>query len=375
MDIALQKSMVFLLMIFLGIVLKKKIGVGSELNSLKNLILNVALPATVFIALLKIDVDQNFIFLPLIALVFNVFLWYATKLFLKLGKIDPNSSQGRTLNLLIPSFAPGLSTFAVISEFLGDQYLAMAAFADVGNKMFVLIGMYLISMHWYYLATGQKISDFSQRLSRVKQLLKALIQEPINIIVVVALTMVLLGFNLSVLPFFMRESIEKLALIMTPLVLLFIGLSVKFKKSSIVLLLQSILWRSGITFGFSALFISFLPSGLPVSLLLLIVILPQSACSFWPYAHMAMVSELQSKDHHPKIFRLDMALNLLALSLPFSTIISLIICSSGQIFTYTVNLFYLGASFLALSVAPFIIKSVQVFKRSIRISRIKTVAS
>jgi predicted permease len=161
MNIALQKSIVFLLLILLGVLLKKKMGGGSETNSLKVLILNVALPATVFIALLKIEVDSNFLFLPFIALVFNVLLWYATSLFLKLGKIDPNGSQGKTLKLLLPSFAPGLSTFAIISEFLGEKYLAMAAFADVGNKIFVLIVMYLISMQWYYQITEQKAVDFA----------------------------------------------------------------------------------------------------------------------------------------------------------------------------------------------------------------------
>jgi malate permease and related proteins len=375
MNIALQKSVVFLLLILLGVLLKKKMGGGSETNSLKVLILNVALPATVFIALLKIEVDSNFLFLPFIALVFNVLLWYATSLFLKLGKIDPNGSQGKTLKMLLPSFAPGLSTFAIISEFLGEKYLAMAAFADVGNKIFVLIVMYLISMQWYYQITEQKAVDFAQRWVRVKQLLKALVQEPINIAVVIALSMVFLGFNLSVLPFFFKESVEKLAVIMTPLVLIFIGLSVKLKKSSIVLLLQSIIWRSGITFVISAIFITLMPANMPTSIILLMVILPQSACSFWPYAHMAIVSELQSKSDHPKIFRLDMALNLLALSLPFATILSLIICSSGNVFTNSANILFLGFSLVALSITPFLIKSFQVIRRSIRLYKIKTVTS
>jgi hypothetical protein len=202
-----------------------------------------------------------------------------------------------------------------------------------------------------------------------------LVQEPINIAVVIALGMVFLGFNVSVLPFFLKESIEKLAVIMTPLVLIFIGLSVKFKKSSIVLLLQSIIWRSGITFVISAIFITLMPANMPTSIILLMVILPQSACSFWPYAHMAIVNELQSKSDHPKIFRLDMAVNLLALSLPFATILSLIICSSGNVFTNSANILFLGFSLVALSITPFLIKSFQVLRRSIRLYKIKTVTS
>jgi malate permease and related proteins len=375
MNVALQKTIVFLLLIFLGILLKKKLGTGSEVNSLKVLILNVALPATVFIALLKIEVDHSFIYLPFIAIAFNVLLWYSTTFFLKISKIDQKSPQGRTLQMLLPSFAPGLSTFAIISEFLGDKVLAMAAFADVGNKIFVLIIMYLISMHWYYQITDQKTKDLNQRWTRLKQLINALIQEPINIALIVAVTMVVLGYNFSILPLFIKESIEKMAVIMTPLVLIFIGLTVKLRKSNIVILLQSIFWRSGVAFLFSALLLVFMPGNLPESVILLIIILPQSACSFWPFAHMSMVNELQYQDEKTKIFRLDMAVNLLALSLPFATILSLIICSSGSYFANIYPVLYLGLAFITFSTLPFIVRAIQVWKRSVRIYKIKTLTA
>ncbi|HMP30037.1 MAG TPA: permease [Saprospiraceae bacterium] len=375
MNIALQKAIVFILLIFLGIFLKKKVGSGSEVNSLKALILNVALPATVFIALLKIDVDQSFIYLPFIALLFNVVLWYSTKAFLRFSNIQENSSQGRTLQLLIPSFAPGLSTFAIISEFLGDKVLAMAAFADVGNKIFVLLIMYLISMHWYYQVTQQKVIDLNQRWGRLKQLIKALLQEPINIALIIALTLVFLGYNISVLPLFLRDSVEKMAVMMTPLVLIFIGLTVKLRKNNVVILLQSILWRSGVAFLLSAGFLFLLPASLPLNIQLLIIVLPQSACSFWPFAHMSMVNDLNYDNNKPKIFKLDMAVNLLALSLPFSTIISLIICSTGELFTSLSSIIYLGISLLSLSILPFVIHVYQVFKRSLRIYKTKTLST
>ena len=53
--------------------------------------------------------------------------------------------------MLLPSLAPGLSCFPFIIVYLGDEYLALAALADVGNKIFVLILLYMLAMHWYHL--------------------------------------------------------------------------------------------------------------------------------------------------------------------------------------------------------------------------------
>jgi hypothetical protein len=74
-----------------------------------------------------------------------------------------------------------------------------------------------------------------------------------------------------------------------------------------------------------------LPSSLSPLTLLVVVVLPQSSCSFWPFAHMAAISKLDEQKG-VNTFDLDFAINILAFSLPFSTSLILLILSSGSFF-------------------------------------------
>ena len=93
--------------------------------------------------------------------------------------------------------------------------------------------------------------------------------------------------------------------------------------------------------------------------ILLAIVFPQSACSFWPFAHMSAVSALESDDAvkdgkkgPESTFQLDLALNMLALSLPFSTIIILSIFSLNEFFLTTWHTALVGLGFLVLAAVP-----------------------
>ncbi|HEA28662.1 MAG TPA: permease, partial [Leeuwenhoekiella sp.] len=93
--------------------------------------------------------------------------------------------------------APGLSCFPFILEFLGDDYLAKAAMADLGNKVFVLLILYVVAMRWYYALNKQ-----TQRsnATKIKDLLITLVSEPVNLFIGAALILVFLGINSKTLP-------------------------------------------------------------------------------------------------------------------------------------------------------------------------------
>ena len=150
MDVGIQKTIVFLFFIFIGIVLKVKFKSKEEITGIKKIILNLALPATIFIALLGVKVELHLLLLPLLALGLNFILFFAMPFILPLMGIGKGTSDYRTARLLVPSLAPGLSSFPFILEFLGDEYLAKAAMSDLGNKVFVLFFLYLVAMNWHY---------------------------------------------------------------------------------------------------------------------------------------------------------------------------------------------------------------------------------
>jgi hypothetical protein len=92
-------------------------------------------------------------------------------------------------------------------------------------------------------------------------------------------------------------------------------------------------------------------------------VFPQSACSFWPFAHIATVSELERKSDGGKnrIFDLEFAMNILACSLPFSVILILGVYSSGKFFANVTNTMVSGGICLLVGAVP-VFASARFFK-------------
>ena len=352
MNYALQKTLELLLIIGLGLLLQKKVA-KDDLKGIKTLILSVALPATIFVALLKIELKGSLLVFPLMALVFNFIMAIATKYLLASSLPKNEGAKKRTLTMLLPSLAPGLSCFPFIIVYLGDEYLALAALADVGNKIFVLILLYMLGMHWYH---ARAVKDLvATTSSKLKGLFLSMLNEPINLVIIVALVLLGFGLSLSSFPEFLENTIVKMSLIMTPLVLLFIGMAVRIKFREFGFIFSLLMRRAGITFLLSAIFVFLFPA-LAAPMILFIVVFPQSACSFWPFAHMSAVSTLEEKDEQKKpTFDINFAVNILACSMPFSTILIISIFSFSEFFVNPVVLTVTGIIIVAVTYIPYLI--------------------
>ncbi|MFD2100023.1 permease [Flagellimonas iocasae] len=345
MDISLQKTIVFLFFIFIGVLLKVKFKSKEEISGIKKIILNLALPATIFIALLGIKVELHLLVLPLLALGLNLLLFLAMPLVLPLMGIGKSTPEYRTAKLLIPSLAPGLSCFPFVLEFLGEEYLAKAAMADLGNKVFVLFFLYLVAMNWHYaLQSNRNKKDGTQ----LKPMLKAMFSEPVNIFIGVALLLIAFGITMDSLPFFLSETLEKLSLIMTPLVLLFIGLAVKIKRKQFFQIFSLLSVRVGLVLLISGIFVMI--SGIQAqNEILLTMAFGLSACSFWPYAHIAAVDSLEIENKpKKKTFNNDFGIAILALSFPLSTILILGVLNSGTFFNSANTILLVAGLLLAI---------------------------
>ena len=328
MNPALQKTLAFAVLILAGYLLQQKLKNKQDLAGLKVLILSVILPATIFVALLKVEISASMLMLPVLALLLNGALYFISREALPRLGFAREGSEWRTMLLLMPSLAPGLSVFPFILEYLGEGPLALAALADVGNKIFVLIILYLVAMQWYYRnrnATAAAVDG----AGKLKDLGGALLREPVNLVIVAALVMLTFGFNVSSLPFFVEDTVTRLAGMMTPVILLFIGMAVRFKRQEMALILRALCFRSALGFMLSAGLI-FL-GGLGGTSALLAVVFAQCAVSFWPFAHMAAVESLREEEDK-QTFDLDLGLNVLAFSLPFSTVMILSVLSCGRWF-------------------------------------------
>ncbi|HKK74615.1 MAG TPA: AEC family transporter [Saprospiraceae bacterium] len=349
MNPALQKTISVLVLIFLGFLLKYKIRGKEQIKGIKTLILSIALPATIFIALLKIEFEASLFYLPIFALFVNGLLFFLAKYSLPWFKIDPKGKRGRTITLLFPSLAPGLSCFPFIMEYGSEDALAMAALADVGNKVFVLVILYLVAMHWYF-KLNTTTEEENKSSSRLKQLLLSLVKEPVNLAIILALVLLYGGWSLESLPVFLQEPVSRMSLLMTPMVLLFIGMAVKIDLRQFRTIGVLLLYRSALAFLISGLFLLFVPMELSLAMTLVLVAFPQSAVSFWPFAHMSVISEGEKGGE--KTFDIDLALNFLALSLPFSTILILSISVFPSVFMSGGNLVLIAAGLFMVLIVP-----------------------
>lgn len=353
MNIAIQKTLSLVLLMAVGLLLKKKIGSREELGGIKTLILSIALPATIFVALLKIEVRPALLVLPLLALGFNLLLLLAARYVLPWFGLHPQTAAFRTYWLLLPSLAPGLTCFPFVAEYLGEESLAHAALADVGNKVFVLILLYMLAMQLF-----TRVQRARQPVAgtgpggRLSGLWLSLVREPINLVMAAALIMLAVGWRLESLPEFLQDAVLKMSALMTPLVLIFIGLAVRLNRRQFREILMLLLVRSGLAFCLSALLIAWAPAG-SVAAILLAVAFPQSAVSFWPFAHMSAVAALEREE---RTFDLDLALNILALSMPFSTMVILLVFSTGTLFTQPVWLLGAGLGLIAFALTPVLLR-------------------
>lgn len=355
MNPAVQKTLSLLLLLGIGLLLKRKLVKVEHQQSLKIIILNIALPAVIFIALMKLHMKVDLLIIPVLILLYNGLFLLISKMVLPFYGTGKNSAEMRTYMLLLPSLAPGLSCFPFVSEYIGEEALALGALADVGNKIAVLIFSYMLAMHWFYrLNSHVKHSGYA----KLKSLLLGMLNEPINVVMVVAIMLLSFGVYFEDLPGFLQGAAKLLGDLMTPLILLFIGIAVVFKWEEFKNIGTLLLFRSGMTFVISGVFLLFIPNA-GYATILLAIVFPQSSCSFWPLAHMAAVDVLTQKEGNgssPKVFNTQLAMNVLALSLPFSTIIILSIFTSGTFFLYTPNVFFVGIVLVILSALPVTVK-------------------
>lgn len=352
---ALQKTLILLLLIGLGLALRSKIKNKTEITGIKEIILSIALPATVFIALMGIKMSFSLLIYPILILAFNFFIFFLTPVILPIFRIEKNSSSGRTLTMLLPSLAPGLSSFPFINEFLGDDSLALAAMGDVGNKFFALNFLYFVAMGMYLKNNHTELED---EKGKVKSLLLSLVKEPINIIMLLAIIFLSFGLNMTSLPTAISELFTRASSLMTPLVLIYIGMAVQFKEGKIKLVSSILLFRAGITLLFSVLIIIIFNISEP-KMVLLAVVVPLSSCSFWPFAHISGINLKEDNKELTKerrTFDMNLAVLILAFSLPLSTILVMGILASGEFFAHTGTLLIFGLILTGFGLAPHLFK-------------------
>ncbi|MDZ8051194.1 MAG: AEC family transporter [Aulosira sp. ZfuVER01] len=342
-DLGLQKAFPLLLLIAAGYCLQNKFQEAAAVGALKTFIVNAALPGMIFLSILDIDTKISLLYLALLALLINIYFLAVSFGLARL--IIPNKEQrkARSLILMFPSLGTGLTTYPFVEEFLGKTSLAEVAVADIGNKMFVLIGLYALAMYWFY----QRTAASTKQPTQWHKVMLGLLNEPMNMAILLGLFLVIFNLNTAV-PAIALDAVKKLAACSTPLILFFVGVSLNIQGLELKTIGTVLLLRSSLGFWFSAAAIAFIHPSSGINFLL-IAILPQAGLSVWPliYASQINTQEIQQMQgenlRRPTTFDTEFALGLLAISIPFSICIILFVLCQGSFFTTSQHLFLLGS--------------------------------
>jgi predicted permease len=306
-----EKALSMFFVLLVGFFFRNKFQDTMARAGLRTLILTIALPASIFTSILNIHRGFDFITPPFFAIIINLsylsIIWLLTQFWLTEGELP----QKRSLIMIFPSLAPGLTAFPFIEDFIGRDGLAWAAMSDVGNKIFVLFGLYALAVNWGQREMSTWAGDVKdlKSIKRVQTLIITLFSEPINISILLGLILMSLGFNQSNFPSFISDGLSIISGLTTGLILLFVGISFRFKTDEIIAVLSVLLARSGLGFLLSAATIHFSPAAQQEPLLF--VVMPQCGCSLWPFLHMIKVEDdlsanLNAEEKHEKLMHLSL---------------------------------------------------------------------
>ena len=351
---------VFFILILLGFLLKFKFNKPDFKNGLKLYILNIALPATIFISIVSVQINSKYLLFPLIALFFNIMIFFLSPILLKISNITDVRKRS-TLYMLLASFAPGLSCFPIINEFLGYESLAKASIIDFGNKVFVLIFLFFVAFKFH----NSNLNNTNNKSNKpIKTVVKSLFLEPINIVIIVAVLFLSSSSTINDIPLLLINLFSKIKDTLAPVVLAIsiaipphpqpisktLIFSIVFNKHVVKNILPLLFIRSGLCLLLSSACIHL--TGFTISEdIKLFLILSLSSVSFWPFLHMTFVDNLEKNiEEGKKTFDTRYGLNFLAYSLPFSTIIILSLFSNEEILLDFNNIYLIAVSFLLFGV-------------------------
>jgi|SRR6056297_1045255 len=229
----MPKIIPLLVLLILGYIFQRtKFLSKNTILEVKNFILNITLPALLFIAFLDIDFKKEYILVIFIVIVINLLMLYLGKIitpFLK--KEDPY------LKLLFTGFEMGMLGIPLFTAIYGIENVKFIGIIDIGHEIFI----------WFILVGILFKLKQSKKGSNFKNLFKSFITSPVIIAILIGIILNIVGFanikNTNLVANSIMESIKLIASLTVPLILIIIGYEIEFKSENIVLPIKIIAIR------------------------------------------------------------------------------------------------------------------------------------
>jgi len=218
-SLVISKLLPVILIIALGWLLKKVRFITDEGNNfLKKLIINVGLPAVLFISFLNMSMTMALVFLIPAVFILN-------SLLLIFGKFAAVLVGGKYSRFLFTGFEYGMFAIAVFAAAYGTSSTSYIAIIDLGHELFI----------WFVFVT--LLLSVSGKKQTVQGTFLSFIKSPI----ILSITLGIIGNVLNLGEFFNSNSISKgllttiqmLMSLTAPLILMSIGAGLSLSKSGI----------------------------------------------------------------------------------------------------------------------------------------------
>ena len=238
-----------ILLLLIGKLLNKRAFLTPEtINEMKKLVVNLALPAILFMSFLTMEIETAYFwFIPLLILIGITLYLIGLLLHKRL------SVTNEYFPFLITGFEYGMIGVSLFSAAYGINQLGKIAIIDFGQELFV----------WFiYMALLTKKREGSTDL---KGLIKMFITSPVILSIISGITLNLLGVpELLSQAIFLQgiiSTIELVGSLTVPLILIVVGFGIQLDRNEFAYSLRVILIRLGILIPLALLVNRFLISG------------------------------------------------------------------------------------------------------------------
>jgi len=223
---------------------------------LRDVILKAALPATVLVALLRVDLEAAWLVLPVLMLAWSLFMLVVLALWLPSAEGAVSAEQARTLMVCLPTSAPALVAFPFIAAVLGDAGVAQATAGFLGClAVFAIAPPFIVAV----LAPDAGARPKPARVAA--SALGRLVREPVSASAGLGLLLAGGGVEIDDVPPALAGLLESLQQLLAPLVLLYVGLSCRIERRLVALVLTVLSLRLGWSLLFAAAVLACVPLG------------------------------------------------------------------------------------------------------------------
>ena len=269
---------------------------------LRDLIIKVLLPATVAGAILQVEFHLSWLLLPAAMIGCSLATLAILAALQGFGMRLGTAAQNNVVFVLAPFAAPGITAIPFIAAGLGPEGLAQASLGHIGWVIAYTLGTPLVVA----LACRNGMSSVAR-----PSVWRRLGREPILLGALAAGVGVTLDVGYSDLPAAVQQTLELLTSLLAPLVLVFVGLTVRVRSRGLRVVLCALSLRLAIGLALAASMLALLPLG-PI-LPILLVVLPLSAP---PLYGIAAIYAAPSEPGQPEVFDREFALDLFGVAFP-----------------------------------------------------------